>query len=170
MILSSPRALPPANNFGVTGLTAEQVLKARDQYGSNVLVYRQKNPLWKAIKGLAGEPMVLLLLIASIIYSANGATGDAVFMIASIILISAISLYQGKKSRNALKKLEQFNQPLCKVTRGGTTNMLNVEELVIGDCIIAEERVMIPADGNIIHSNDFSVNESALTGESLPGL
>jgi len=168
MILSSVKDLPSANNFGVTGLTAEQVLKSRDQYGSNVLVYRQENALWKAVKGLAGEPMVLLLLIASIIYFANGATGDAIFMIASIILISAISLYQDKKSRNALKKLEQFNQPLCKVIRDKTTSMLNVEELVIGDCIIAEEGVMIPADGNIIHSNDFSVNESALTGESLP--
>ncbi|HEY9000727.1 MAG TPA: cation-translocating P-type ATPase [Mucilaginibacter sp.] len=157
-----------ANNFGIKGLTAEQVLQAREQYGSNILVYHKENAIWKAIKGLFSEPMVLLLLIASVIYFANGATGDGIFMVASIILISAISLYQDRKSRNALKKLEKFNQPQCKVIRDGITSLLNIEDLVIGDCFIAEEGVMIPGDGEIIRSNDFFVNESALTGESLP--
>ncbi|MBS1520905.1 MAG: cation-translocating P-type ATPase [Bacteroidetes bacterium] len=168
MLPPSAETTPSANNFGIKGLTAEQVLKAREQYGSNILVYHKENAIWKAVKGLVSEPMVLLLLIASVIYFANGATGDAIFMIASIILISAISLYQDKKSRNALKKLEKFNQPLCKVIRDGITCLLNIEDLVIGDCFIAEEGIMIPADGEILRSNDFFVNESALTGESLP--
>jgi Ca2+-transporting ATPase len=170
MEMSPPPAetTPSANNFGIKGLTAEQVLKAREQYGSNNLIYRKENALWKAVKELVSEPMVLLLLIAAVIYFANGATGDAIFMIASIILISAISLYQYKKSRNALKKLEEFNQPLCKVIRDGVTSLLNIEHLVIGDCFVAEEGIMIPADAEIIRSNDFFVNESALTGESLP--
>lgn len=157
-----------SNDASITGLTADQVQQARERYGSNDLVYKQENGVFKALRGLAGEPMVILLLIASIIYFMNGETGDAIFMAASIILVSAISLYQDKKSRNALKKLKEFNQPLCKVIRNGTTGMIKIEELVKGDYFIAEEGTLIAADGEIVRSNDFFVNESALTGESVP--
>ncbi|HVS92854.1 MAG TPA: cation-translocating P-type ATPase [Mucilaginibacter sp.] len=155
-------------NWGITGLTATEITRSRDKFGGNKLVYKKQSGIWNIIKSLAGEPMVILLLIAAVIYFINGETGDAIFMAASIILVSAISLYQDKKSRKALKKLEEFNQPLCKVIREGSTQLIGTEELVIGDCFIAEEGVMIPADGKIIRCNDFFVNESALTGESLP--
>ncbi|MDO3628061.1 cation-translocating P-type ATPase [Mucilaginibacter sp. BT774] len=158
----------PLNNSGTTGLTSEQVLLARELHGSNKLVY-QKESRWQAIiKGLAGEPMVILLLIAAVIYFINGETADAIFMAASIILVSTISLYQDKKSRKALKKLEEFNQPLCTVIRNGAKEQIKIEDIVTGDFLIVEEGTMIAADGEIVRSNDFSVNESALTGESLP--
>ncbi|MBS1525941.1 MAG: cation-translocating P-type ATPase [Bacteroidetes bacterium] len=156
------------DNWGIKGLTAAEVIQSRDNFGGNKLVYKKQAGIWIIAKSLAGEPMVILLLIAAIIYFINGETGDAIFMAASIILVSAISLYQDKKSRKALKKLEEFNQPLCKVIRDGSTKLIGTEELVIGDFFIAEEGVMIPADGAIIRCNDFFVNESALTGESLP--
>ena len=155
-------------NFDIEGLTSEQVLQARELYGFNKLVYQKENRFWSAIKGFAGEPMVILLLIAAVIYFINGETADALFMAASIILVSAISLYQDKKSRNALKRLEEFNQPLCKVIRNGVKEEIKIEDIVAGDFLIAEEGTMIAADGRIVRSNDFSVNESALTGESLP--
>jgi len=168
MLSSATRSTSSANDLDIAGLTADEVHRSREQYGSNNLVYRNENSFWVAVKSLASEPMVLLLLVASIIYFINGATGDALFMIASIMLISTISLYQDKKSRDALKKIEEFNQPLCQVIRGSATELIKIEELVIGDCFIAEEGIMIPADGEIIRSNDFFVNEAMLTGESMP--
>jgi len=158
----------PTSNFGFTGLTSDQVLHAREKHGSNILEYRHKGAFLKTARWLAGEPMMLLLLIASVIYFTNGAISDGLFMAASIVLVSAISLYQDKKSRNVLKKLEEFNQPLCKVIRDGATVLIKIEELVIGDCLIVEEGIMVPADAEILRGNDFFVNESALTGESLP--
>jgi Ca2+-transporting ATPase len=157
-----------SNSNGIAGLTTAQVLHAGKLYGSNKLVYKKENRFQTIIKGFLGEPMVILLLVAAVIYFINGETADALFMAGSIILVSAISLYQDKKSRNALKKLEEFNQPLAKVIRNGITEQIRVEDIVMGDFLIVEEGTMIAADGEIVSSNDFSVNESALTGESLP--
>jgi Ca2+-transporting ATPase len=157
-----------SNNFGISGLSSGQVALARGKYGDNRLVYKKNNGFFEALKGLAGEPMVILLLVASGIYLISGKTGDAVFLAVAIVLVSAISLYQDKKSRDALEKLKDYNQPVCKVIRDGRTIQINTGDLVKGDNIVAEEGTLIAADGVIVHSNDFAVNESLLTGESLP--
>ncbi len=155
------------NNFGFKGLTEEQVLEARKKYGCNKTEYKKENRLWEIVKSLAKEPMVLLLLVASSIYFISGDTGDGIFLASAIILVSAISLYQDSRSRNALEKLKTFTEPHCKVIREGEVKEIKSEELVVGDCLIIEEGCSVPTDGIIIHSNDFSVNESLLTGESL---
>ena len=157
----------PANNFNINGLTNEQVLDARQKYGYNRLVYKKENGFLDAVKSLAKEPMVILLLVASSIYFISGDIGNGIFLAAAIVLISAISLYQDSRSRNALKKLKDFTQPNCKVIRNGKDEEIKSEDLVVGDSLVIEEGTSIAADGIIIHSNDFLVNESILTGESL---
>jgi len=157
----------PANNFNIQGLTNEQVLEARKKYGYNRLDYKKENGFFDAIKNLAKEPMVILLLMASSIYFISGDTGDGIFLAAAIVLVSGISLYQDSRSRNALEKLKTFTQPTCKVIRDGKVEEIKSEELVVGDSMMVEEGTSITADGIIVHSNDFSVNESILTGESL---
>ncbi|MFN0083670.1 MAG: cation-translocating P-type ATPase [Ferruginibacter sp.] len=156
-----------ANNFNINGLTNEQVIIAREKYGQNKLQYKKENGFLDALKSLAKEPMLLLLLVASSIYFISGDTGDGIFMLSAIILVSTISLYQDSRSRNALDKLKSFAQPLCKVIRNGEVAEIKSEELVVGDSVIVEEGTSIAADGQIVHSNDFSVNESILTGESF---
>ncbi|NUO01863.1 MAG: cation-translocating P-type ATPase [Saprospiraceae bacterium] len=158
----------PANNFNLHGLTPSQVLEAREKYGYNRLDYKKENPVWEAIKSLAKEPMVLLLLVASSIYFISGKTGDGIFLASAIVLVAAISLYQDSRSRNALEKLKYFSQPNCKVIRDGEVVEIKSDDLVVGDSLMVEEGTAIPADGIIVQANDFSVNESILTGESLP--
>jgi len=158
----------PATNFNIPGLTPSQVLEAREKYGYNRLDYKKENPFWEAIKSLAKEPMVLLLLAASSIYFVSGETGDGIFLASAIVLVAAISLYQDSRSRNALEKLKHFSQPNCKVIRDGEVVEIKSDDLVVGDSLMVEEGTAISADGVIVHSNDFSVNESILTGESLP--
>ncbi len=157
-----------SDNFNIQGLTGEQVLLARQQHGYNRLDYKKENSFSDAIISLVKEPMVILLLAASSIYFISGDTGDGVFLAAAIVLVSAISLYQDARSRNALEKLKNFTQPFCKVIRDGKVIEINSDDLVYGDSLMVEEGVSITADGLIVHSNDFSVNESILTGESLP--
>ncbi|MDP3666576.1 MAG: HAD-IC family P-type ATPase, partial [Sediminibacterium sp.] len=156
-----------ASNFNSIGLTDEQVLIAREEYGSNTLNYKKENSFLDALKSLAKEPMVVLLLVASIIYFISGDTGDGIFLASAIVLVAAISLYQDSRSRNALEKLKNFTLPYCKVIRNGEVVAIKSEDLVIGDSLMIEEGTAIAADGSIVHSNDFSVNESILTGESL---
>lgn len=157
----------PLTHLNIQGLSATQVAEARAKYGANRLEFKKENPVWEAIKDLAKEPMVLLLLVASLLYFVNGDWGDGIFLATAIVLVAAISLYQDKRSRNALEKLKSFSQPACKVIRDGAVVEIGTEELVMGDCLMVEEGTIIAADGEILHSNDFSVNESILTGESL---
>lgn len=120
-----------------------------------------------ALRRLMKEPMVILLLVTSGIYFISGKPGDSIFLASAIVLVAGISLFQDSRSRNALEKLKDFSQPKCKVIRNGEVLEIKSEELVVGDSLMVEEGTSIAADGIIVHSNDFSVNESILTGESL---
>ena len=155
------------NTFDINGLSQIEVLVAREKFGSNSLDYKKENGFLEAVKSLVKEPMVILLLVASIIYFISGDIGDGIFLASAIVLVATISLYQGSRSRNALEKLKNFTQPTCKVIRDGEIIEIWCEELVLGDSLMVEEGTSISADGIIIRSNDFSVNESILTGESL---
>jgi len=157
----------PINNYDIKGLTNKQVEEARIQFGQNSLDYKKENSFIDAVQRLAKEPMVLLLLVASAIYFIGGDIGNGIFLAVAIVLVSAISLYQDSRSRNALEKLKDITQPNCKVIRNGIEEKLKSAAVVIGDNMIIEEGTSIVADGIIVHSNDFSVNEATLTGESL---
>lgn len=151
----------------ITGLSDADVLTARKQYGANVQDFREKSGFLIALKDVVKEPMLLLLVAASVIYFITGHISDGIFMASALVLVSAISLYQDSRSRNALDALKLLTQPHCKVIRNGQTINLNSADIVIGDLMVVEEGTAVPADGRILQSNDFSVNESILTGESL---
>ena len=155
------------NNFDINGLSNEEVILSRNENGQNSVTYKEENHFLNAIKKFLKDPMILLLLVASIIYFVSGKTADALFLASAIVLVSAISSYQNARSRNALAKLNDFTKPKCKVIRNGKIIEIKTEELVIGDSILVEEGSAISADGTIILSNDFSVNEAILTGESM---
>ncbi|SNR40787.1 Ca2+-transporting ATPase [Maribacter sedimenticola] len=155
-------------DFGISGLTDQEVMASRTKYGSNTFDHQKENSFVDALKSLAKEPMVILLLVASAIYFITGNWGDGIFLVAAIILVGSISLYQDSRSRKALENLKNLTQPKSKVIRNGEVIAIDSHELVIGDYFMAEEGSTISADGVIQHSNDFSVNESILTGESLP--
>jgi Ca2+-transporting ATPase len=156
-----------SNNFNILGLTSDQVIKARERFGQNKLNYKKENSFIDTVKRFSKDPMIILLLVASTIYFMSGETGNGIFLVLAIIFITSISLYQNSRSKNALEKLKDFSQPSCKVIRNGEIKEIKSEDIVIGDCLMVEEGSSITADGTIIHSNDFSVNESILTGESF---
>jgi Ca2+-transporting ATPase len=151
----------------IKGLTDQEVLTSRAKNGTNQLIFKKENGLWNVVKRLAKDPMVLMLLVASIIYFISGKTADGIFLVSAILFQSGISFFQDARSTNALEKLKDFIIAKTKVIRNGKTTEIKSEELVVGDAIIVEEGTAIPADAIIVQSNDFSVNESILTGESL---
>lgn len=155
------------HNFDIKGLTNEEVETSRRKHGSNTLTYRSENGFLDALKSLAKEPMVILLLVASSIYFISGNVGDGIFLAGAIVLVASISIYQDSRSRKALEKLKALTQPNCTVIREGEVIGIPSNQVVIGDSLMVEEGTVIPADGIIIHSNDFSVSESILTGESF---
>jgi Ca2+-transporting ATPase len=151
----------------LNGLSDNEVLESRTNHGSNTIEHQHKNNFYTSLIGMIKEPMFLLLLTATSIYFITGDFGNGFFMAVAIILVSTISLYQESKSRNAIEALKKLSQPKSKVIRNSQIIEIPNEEIVMGDFIQTEEGSFIPADGIIIQSNDFSVNESILTGESL---
>ena len=151
----------------IAGLNDEQVLIARNKSGYNRLSQKKENRFIRGLVLLMKEPMVLLLLVASAIYFISGNISDGLFLASAIVLVAAISIFQDSRSRNALEKLKTLTQPVAKVFRNGKIISVSSEDLVPGDSLVTEEGTYVPADGRIISSNDFSVNESILTGESM---
>tara|TARA_R110000851_G_scaffold333532_1_gene515064 strand:- start:24162 stop:26690 length:2529 start_codon:yes stop_codon:yes gene_type:complete len=154
-------------NFNIEGLSDSEVLASRKKFGTNILESKKKNLYVEAILGLLKEPMVILLLVAATLYFFTGNTGDGIFLAVAIVLVAAISWYQDAKTHNALEKLKELSQPNCKVIRNGKIVEIKSQDVVVGDFLMVDEGSTIVADGTIVHSNDFSVNESILTGESF---
>jgi Ca2+-transporting ATPase len=154
-------------NSNISGLSESEVIQSRTTSGRNSLEHQEQNHLLHSIIDMVKEPMFLLLVAATAIYFITGEYGNGIFMAVAIAIVSAISLFQESRSRNAIDTLKKLSQPKCKVIRGGKVVEILSEEIVMGDCIQIEEGSFIPADGIILQSNDFSVNESILTGESL---
>jgi Ca2+-transporting ATPase len=155
------------SNDSLKGLSDNEVIQSRKKHGYNSLEHQDKNSFLKSLIEMLKEPMFLLLLTATGVYFVTGKYGDGVFMLAAILLVSTISLYQESRSRDAIESLKKLVQPKSKVIRNGDIIEIPSEEIVLGDFIQTEEGTFVPADGNIIESNDFSVNESILTGESF---
>ena len=155
------------NPYPFIGLTQIQVTDSRKKYGKNKFESKSINPFWHSLKDAVTQPMFILLAAAAAIYFILGQFSDAWFMSGAIILVSAISIYQDNKSRNAIDALKEFTQPHATVIRNNQLLHLLTEEIVIGDYIVVSEGELIPADGNVKQLNDFSVNESILTGESF---
>jgi Ca2+-transporting ATPase len=158
----------PKLPIDIKGLTAEEILISRKESGENVVAQPEKSGFLTALINTLKEPMLILLLAAGILYLISGSTGEAIFMLSAIVLVSAISLYQDSRTRNALAALKELSQPKTKVVRDNEISFINSKDVVVNDSIIVEEGSLITADAQIIYSNDFTVNESILTGESFP--
>lgn len=149
------------------GLTSKAVKASAEKHGYNQIVSKRKSGFVTAMQTLVTEPMIILLFVAASIYFLTGNPGDGLFLSFAILLVAGISLFQETRSRNALKKLKEIIQPETKVIRNQKLEKISASKLVLDDIIVVEEGNSVPADAKIMQSNDFSVNESVLTGESF---
>ncbi len=149
------------------GLNENELKASREQFGYNRMYTRRKGTWVDMIINILKEPMLILLFVISLIYVIVGNYAEALFMLLAIIAVSAISFYQDNRSKKALEELEKLNEPLSIVVRNSKVIEIPTYEIAVGDLCITEEGKIINADGRIVHSNDFSVNESSLTGESF---
>jgi Ca2+-transporting ATPase len=94
---------------------------------------------------------------------------EGILMLLAMMFVTAISLYQEVKSSNAVKALQQYSEPKVTVIREGKETVIPAEELLPGDVMLLDEGMNVPADAVILQENDLTVNESVITGESLPG-
>lgn len=152
----------------IKGLSSKEIPSLQQQYGKNIFQAERPRRMLHILVDIAKEPMFILLMLACSLYFILGKSSEGLMMLAAILFVAAISVYQDVKSSNAVNALKEFTQPRVAVIRDGQEIILATEELVPGDIILLEEGMNIPADARILQENDLTVNESIITGESLP--
>jgi Ca2+-transporting ATPase len=152
------------NPFPFHGLSTKEVTERKKDVPHKV---SEQNELLILLKDTVFEPVFILLIASAGVYLLLGELSEAIFLLSAVILVSAISFFQTYRSRKALSLLEVLTATKTKVIRDDEVIEINSEEIVNGDYLISEEGTLLAADGLIVHSNDFAVNESMLTGESL---
>ena len=151
------------------GLTNDQVIKNREQYGKNALEEKKKTPLIVKFFLEFKDPLILILIAAaiiSVIVDPNEWIESVIIMV--VVLINAIlGLYQENKAEKSLEALKKMSSSSCKVVRDNAIQTIATEDLVVGDIILVEAGDSIPADARIIECSNLKVEEAALTGESV---
>jgi len=150
-----------------SGLSAQEVTESRRVHGQNSTPVSEKHHLLSIIKEIASEPLFILLLITASIYFATSNFRDGFIMVCALFFVAGISLFQERRSRNALKLLKDFSEPLCTVIRDGAEKNILSQEIVTGDIIVLNDGEIISADAMVLEAHDFSVDQSILTGESF---
>ena len=150
------------------GLTSQEANTRLEKYGFNELTEKAKpSNIYKFLMQFT-EPLTILLIIAGIVSLVIHDIIDAAVIFFVVILNAILGYRQEAKAENAMEKLKSMTHKSCVVLRDNIPQQVNVREITIGDIIILEEGDSVPADLRLIESYDLKVNESSLTGESLP--
>ncbi|MEK4367528.1 calcium-translocating P-type ATPase, SERCA-type [Paenibacillus sp. FSL K6-1122] len=159
------------NTLGVSpqeGLTDEAVAEKRKVVGSNELSEGKRISPITLLLNQFKDFMVLVLMGATLVSGLLGEYLDAVTIVAIIVLNAILGFVQEFRAERSLRALKQLSAPLAKVLRSGQEVHLAAKQLVPGDIIMVESGDRIPADVRWLQTNSLDVEESALTGESVP--
>ncbi len=150
------------------GLAQQDVQSRLQQYGYNEFEGHRTLSLLSTMLKLLGDPMGLMLLILSIVYGALGEHHDAIILLIAYIPIVGVDVLLELRSQKALRSLKRTLKATCQVLRDGKTCCIPTRDLVPGDLLLLEEGQTLPADGNLVEASYVSIDESSLTGESVP--
>ncbi|ANF96741.1 cation-translocating P-type ATPase [Paenibacillus bovis] len=148
------------------GLTSQQAQQRLERDGYNELKGKERTPTWKLIVENLRDPMVVVLLIASIVQIILGHVVEAGIIIFVLILNAIISVVQTRKAESSIEALRQMSAPEAKVLRDGARKSLPARELVVGDIIQLDAGDFVPADARLLTSESLKADEGMLTGES----
>jgi Ca2+-transporting ATPase len=156
-----------------TGLTTEEVKHRLEEYGFNQLDSKGKKSFWMMFIAQFKSFMIIVLLIAAAISGVVGIMeGEGMldtFVILGILILNAfVGAYQEMKAESSLEALKKLAAPETKVLRDGVIKEVPTIELVPGDIVILETGTIIPADLRLNEAINLKIQESSLTGESVP--
>ncbi len=154
------------SKFG--GLSEIEAQKRLLKYGYNEIASAKKRSGFKIALDVAKEPMIALLIITGTLYLFLGNPKEAIFLLFFVFVVAGITLYQSHKTERALEALRDLSSPRALVVRDGEIKRIAGREVALGDVAIVSEGDRIPADGTIVACANLNVDESLLTGESVP--
>jgi Ca2+-transporting ATPase len=152
----------------VKGLSPAQAAQRLKDDGPNELNPPKKRTVWHILADLAREPMLQLLLAAGAIYLLLGDRGEALMLLAFVLLTVIISVSQEQRTERVLEALRDLTSPRALVIRDGETLRIAGREVVRGDLLLLTEGDRVAADALLLQANDLQCDESLLSGESLP--
>ncbi len=150
------------------GLSSAVVARKQEYYGANELAKEKGKGLISRLMDQLADPMVVILLVAAVISALLGEWADSVIIAAVVSLNAFLGLYQEGKAARAAEALAAMNSPLARVKRNGALLQIKSSELVPGDLVYLENGDSVPADMRLLEAANLRVDESSLTGESLP--
>jgi len=151
-----------------TGLSQEQVNKLYEENGPNALVEQQGKTKLQMFLAQLQDTMIYILFAAAAISIFLNEISDAIIILLVVLLNAVIGMVQESKAEQALEALKKMSSPTAMVRREGKIVEIQANQLVVGDIVILEAGRVIPADLRLIQSINLKVEESALTGESVP--
>jgi Ca2+-transporting ATPase len=150
------------------GLSAAEAQARLRADGPNELPSQKPRNLLAITREVLTEPMFLLLIAAAAIYVVLGDKREALILAASIVIVIAIAALQQRRTERALAALRDLSSPRALVIRDGVESRIPGRDVVVGDIVVLREGDRVPADGVLRSVTAMSVDESILTGESLP--
>ncbi len=152
---------------GPEGLDFAEVQKRTDRFGPNELVEIRKKSPFGIFIGQFKDFMIIVLILAAFISGVIGDRGDALAIVAIVILNAVVGFIQEYRAERAVAALKEMAAPTATVKREGVTREIPAASLVPGDMVILESGRIVPADMRISESSTLKVVEAALTGEAV---
>ena len=152
----------------IKGLTSGEVKERINKFGYNELPASKPRTIFHIALEVIKEPMFILLVICGGLYLFLGDFQEAIMLLGFVFVIMGITFYQERKTEKALEALKDLSSPRALVIRDGAEIRIAGREVVKDDMIVLREGDRIPADATVLESVNLSVEESLLTGESVP--
>ena len=155
-----------------SGLSSKEAAKRLEKYGANTLQEGKKKSLLEKFVDQFKDFMILVLLVAAVVsmfaHSGDPDPTDAIIILAVVLLNAVLGVFQESKAEEAIEALKKMASPVASVLRDGHVEHIKGEDIVVGDVVILEAGDVVPADMRLFEVNTVKIEESALTGESVP--
>lgn len=150
------------------GLSKQEVARRQAEEGYNTLPSTKPRGILHIALEVLREPMFLLLLACGSLYLISGDTEEALMLLGFVFVVMGITFYQERKTERALEALRDLTSPRALVIRDGAKERIAGREVVRGDILLLAEGDRVPADAALMAAQNLTVDESLLTGESVP--
>jgi Ca2+-transporting ATPase len=162
------REQAPAASGATDGLTDDEARRRLRDDGPNEIASAERHGILRTLLGVLREPMLVLLAVAAALYLVLGDPAEALILLAMVVLVVVITLVQERRTENAVEALRDLSSPRALVVRAGVRKRIAGRDVVRGDRVVIAEGDRVPADGLLIEATNLQVDESLLTGESVP--
>ncbi|MBR5265441.1 MAG: cation-translocating P-type ATPase [Clostridia bacterium] len=151
-----------------SGLSSGEAKSRLEKNGPNALAEKEKKTRLQMFLAQLNEPMIYILMVAAVISVVLKEVSDAIIIMAVVLINGIVGMVQEGKAQDALESLKRLSAPKTIVKRDGKQMEIEAKDLVVGDVVVLEAGRQIPADIRLTFSTNLKIEESALTGESVP--